>query len=157
MNDNQKKGILFVGIGIVCFLKLGEILDIISVSLYDIYYEFNLNVIIPIALISWGVNLYFSKGNNDMEEINAEGYIHSYSDKYNDAGVYLIKSVNKFFIVMGLTFFNTLFAFNISKFVKSLDDIEYALKLTKVIYFLIIIITILALLDLKKAGKSLKK
>lgn len=157
MKKNQKKGILFVVIGILCFLKLGNILYLISPHLSDFYYQFYLKAFIPLALIGWGVKLYLSKGNNEEDEINANNSISSNNDKFNDAGDYLIKSVNKFFIALGLSLFAIVVTATMSMNAKSMSDIKDVQNISIIISVIGFVISILALLDVKKAGESLKR
>jgi len=157
MKKNQKKGILFVVIGILCYWKLAEILYGISSSLGDFYYQFYLRLFIPLALIGWGVKLYLSKGDNEGEEINADSSIPSNNDKFNDAGDYLIKSVNKFFIALGLSLFSIVVSATMTMNAKSMSAIKDVQNFSIIISVIGFVISILALLDVKKAGESLKK
>jgi hypothetical protein len=157
MKKNQKKGILFVVIGILCYWKLAGILYGISYSLGDFYYQFYLRLFIPLALIGWGVKLYLSKGDNEGEEINADSSIPSNNDKFNDAGDYLIKSVNKFFIALGLSLFSIVVSATMTMNAKSMSAIKDVQNFSIIISVIGFVISILALLDVKKAGESLKK
>ena len=157
MKKNQKKGIMFVVIGILCFLALGDILNSISYDLSVFYYQFYLKLFIPLVLIGWGVKLYLSKGNNNEEEINTDSSISSNNDKFNDAGDYLIKSVNKFFIALGLSFFAIIVTATMSMNAKSMSDIKDVQNISIIISVIGFVISILALLDVKKVGESLKR
>jgi hypothetical protein len=157
MKKNQKKGIIFVVIGILCFLGLGEVLSSISYDLSVFYYQFYLKLFIPLVLIGWGVKLYLSKGNNNEEEINTDSSISSNNDKFNDAGDYLIKSVNKFFIALGLSLFAIVVTATMSMNAKSMSDIKDVQNISIIISVIGFVISVLALLDVKKAGESLKR
>lgn len=176
MKKNQRNGILLILLAIVILLLGGNLIrEMFGYDGRDFFYSSYLNFIIPLIFIILGIRSFLNKKNQEVvndykseinsksdliideskSEINSNNVLIQ-NDKFIKAGNYLISCTHKFFIAIALQLIGLFITMKITQnasSVKSLENVQTFGLLTSIVVFAI---CIAAMIDIKKAGESLK-
>lgn len=174
MKKKQILGFFLILIGLSHYFFMEEFLyflyesyfnpfDIVK-TLINSYYSYHLREFISIAILGLGIKFILPKIIRLKERLNPAKSFSENNDKFSDAGNYLIKSSVKIFVALLLNLFGVVLPLFISINAKNVSSIEDAQQLSvfissisTVISIIGFILGILSILDIRKAGESLKK
>jgi hypothetical protein len=168
MKKNPKKGIIRGIILIILAITIYSFgVDILQFFDYNMGYYFedsSLKLLIPIILIVLGIlsivlGIRGNSNNKKEATVNENtSEIDSKNDKFSKAGNHFISAANKFLVAISLQLLIILITnFLIKSFNgKELDALNFMLKLTFFFSLVSLGICISAIMDIKKAGKTLK-
>ena len=168
MKKNPKKGIIRGIILIILAITIYSFgVDILQFFDYNMGYYFedsSLKLLIPIILIVLGIlsivlGIRGNSNNKKEATVNENtSEIDSKNDKFSKAGNHFISAANKFLVAISLQLLIILITnFLIKSFNgKELDALNFFLKLTFFFSLVSFLLCISAIMDIKKAGKTLK-
>jgi hypothetical protein len=161
MKKNQRNGILLILLAIVILLLGGNLMrEMFGYDGRDFFYSYYLNFIIPLIFIVLGIRSFLNKKNQEVvndnkSEINSKnGLIQN--EKFIKAGNYLISCTHKFFIAIALQLISLFIIMQITQNASSVKSLKNAQTFGLLTSILVFAICIAAMIDIKKAGESLK-
>jgi hypothetical protein len=168
MKKYQKKGVLIIILAIlIYFFGGGVVKEFFGYFYKNLFFDFYLNLIIPLILIIIGVRSFLNRTNEVFDfksviKMSKNEMVEN--DKIKTAGIYFILCAQKFLIAIALQLGGLFITFILTK--KSLEYsyggrsatkyLLYAERFGLFISIVVFTICIAAIIDIKKAGESLK-